>query len=43
MEWLIGVGLWGVVVLFAWGLCVNFRRADERAERLHEDRDREVR
>lgn len=43
MEWVIGVGLWGLVVLFAWALGVAAGRADDQAERMHEDRHREVR
>ena len=37
MEWLIGVGLWGVFALFAWGLCVAASRSDEEMERIYED------
>lgn len=33
MVWLIGVGVWGAVLLFAWALCVAAGRADELAER----------
>lgn len=37
MEWVIGLGLWGLLALFAWALCVAAGRADEQAERMHED------
>ncbi len=37
MEWLIGVCLLGVLVLFAWALCLTARRADDEAEQMHED------
>lgn len=40
MEWVIGLGLWGLLVLFAWALCVAAGLADEQAERMHEDRRR---
>lgn len=33
MAWVIGIGLWGLVVLFVWALCVVAGRADEWAER----------
>lgn len=39
MEWLIGLGLWGLVVLFIWALCVVAGRADDAAERMHGDVD----
>lgn len=35
--WVIGVGLWGLFVLVAWALCVAARRADDKADRMHED------
>lgn len=37
MAWLIGVGLWGLLVLFAWALCVAARRAEDESEQMHED------
>lgn len=43
MEWLIGLGLWGLLVLFTWALVLNFRRADEQAERMHEEKRRKER
>lgn len=43
MEWLIGLGIWGLFVLFAWALGVAAGRADDQAERVHEDRHQEVR
>lgn len=43
MAWLIGMGLWALVVLFVWALCVAAGQADDEAERVHEDRHREVR
>lgn len=33
MTWLIGIGVWGLLVLFAWALCVAAGRADDRAAR----------
>lgn len=35
--WVIGAGLWGLFVLFAWTWCVASGRADDRADRMHED------
>lgn len=45
MDWLIGLGLglWGLVVLFAWAMGVAAGQADDQAERMHGDRRREVR
>lgn len=37
MTWLIGIGLWGVFVLFAWALCVVAGRADDEARRMAEE------
>jgi hypothetical protein len=37
MEWLIGLGLWGLLVLFAWALCAAGGRADDEMERIYED------
>lgn len=39
MAWLIGVGLVGLVVLFAWALYVAVERGDEQADPLHEEEE----
>lgn len=43
MEWVIGLGLWGLLVLFAWALFVAAGRADDEAERMHEEKRRKER
>lgn len=36
-TWLIGVGIFGAFVLFAWSLCVVARRADDESDRMQTD------
>lgn len=37
MYWLLGIAIYLAIGCFVWALCLAAGRADEQAERMHDD------